>query len=141
MNDTRLAELKEMYKSRNLMEELAWGTYANHSGYTSKQNGEFLNWLCLMAYKALKEMDKREFDNAINESHDDGFKHGYLQAELDYKVVLEQIKAEIEDAKLSQTRIALGCNDRHERIEHLKMESAYSLALEIIDKHINKEGK
>ena len=77
------------------MEELAWGTYANHSGYTSKQNGEFLNWLCLMAYKALKEMDKREFDNAINKAHEDGFEHGYLQAESDYKVVLEQIKAEI----------------------------------------------
>ena len=54
---------------------------------------------------------------------------------------LEDIKAEIEDAKLSQTRIALGCNDRHERIVHLKMESAFNLALEIIDKHINKEGK
>lgn len=95
MNDTRLAELKEIYKGRNLMEELAWGTYANHSGYTSKQNGEFLNWLCLMAYKALKEVDNRKFDNAINKAHDDGFEHGYLQAKSDYKVVLEQIKAEI----------------------------------------------
>lgn len=55
MNDERLAELKEIYKDRNLFEELAWGIYWNHSGYTSKQNGEFLNWLCLMAYKALKE--------------------------------------------------------------------------------------
>ena len=54
MNDERLAELKEKYKDRNLLEELAWGIYANHSGYTSKQNGEFLNWLCMMAYKALK---------------------------------------------------------------------------------------
>lgn len=55
MNDERLAELQEKYKDRNLLEELAWGIYANHSGYTHKQNGEFLNWLCLMAYKALKE--------------------------------------------------------------------------------------
>lgn len=55
MNDERLAELKEKYKDRNLLEELAWGIYADHSGYTSKQDGEFLNWLCLMAYKALKE--------------------------------------------------------------------------------------
>ncbi len=54
MNDERLAELQEKYKDRNLLEELAWGAYADHSGYTSKQNGEFLNWLCLMAYKALK---------------------------------------------------------------------------------------
>jgi len=42
------------YKHRNLLEELAWGVYANHSGYTTKQNGEFLNWLCLMAYKTIK---------------------------------------------------------------------------------------
>lgn len=55
MTDERLAELKEKYKDRNLLVELVWGTYANHSGYTSKQNGEFLNWLCMMAYKALKE--------------------------------------------------------------------------------------
>jgi len=55
MNDERLAELKEKYKNRNLLEELAWGIYWNHSGYTSKQNGEFLNWLCLMAYRSLKE--------------------------------------------------------------------------------------
>lgn len=61
MNDERLAELKEKYKDRNLVEELAWGVYANHSGYTSKQNGEFLNWLCLMAYKALKERPQGEW--------------------------------------------------------------------------------
>lgn len=55
MTDERLAELQEKYKDRNLLEELAWGAYANHSGYTSKQNGEFLNWLCMAAYTALKE--------------------------------------------------------------------------------------
>ena len=55
MNDERLAELKEKYKDRNLLEELAWGAYFDHSGYTSKQNGEFLNWLCMTAYEALKE--------------------------------------------------------------------------------------
>lgn len=60
MNDERLAELKEKYKDRNLLEELAWGIYANHSGYTSKQDGEFLNWLCLMAHKALKERPQGE---------------------------------------------------------------------------------
>lgn len=53
---------------------------------------------------------------------------------------LEDIKAEIEEEKLSQTRIALGCNDRHERYVHLRMESAYSHALEIIDKHIRREN-
>lgn len=55
MNDERLAELQEKYKCRNLLVELYWGMYADHSGYTSKQNGEFLNWLCMRAYKALKE--------------------------------------------------------------------------------------
>ena len=54
MNDTRLAELREKYKNRNLLEELAWGIYADHSGYTTKQSGEFLNWLCNMAYRAIK---------------------------------------------------------------------------------------
>lgn len=61
MNDERLAELKEKYKDRNLFEELEWGAYVNHSGYTSKQNGEFLNWLCMAAYKALKERPQGEW--------------------------------------------------------------------------------
>lgn len=56
MNDARLAELKEKYKNRNLMEELVWGIYADHSGYTNKVNAEFLNWLIYTAYKALKEV-------------------------------------------------------------------------------------
>ena len=60
MNDERLAELQEKYKDRNLLEELAWGIYYDHSGYTSKQNGEFLNWLCMVAYKALKERPQCE---------------------------------------------------------------------------------
>ena len=55
MNDDRLAELQEKYNDRDLLEELAWGIYWNHSGYTSKQDGEFLNWLCFKAYKVLKE--------------------------------------------------------------------------------------
>ena len=58
MNDARLAELREKYKNRNLLEELAWGTYADHSGYTPKQSGEFLNWLCNMAYRAVKGQEK-----------------------------------------------------------------------------------
>lgn len=58
MTTERLAELKEKYKDRKLLEELYWGMYADHSGYTSKQNGEFLNWLCLMAYTKIKETDQ-----------------------------------------------------------------------------------
>ena len=60
MNDTRLTELREKYKDRNLMEELGWGAYANHSGYTSKSNGELLNWLCNAAYRALKSQTEEE---------------------------------------------------------------------------------
>lgn len=60
MNDSRLLELKEIYKNRNLIEELSWGVYARHDGYTSKQNGEFLNWLCYMAYKKIKEMEENK---------------------------------------------------------------------------------
>ena len=58
MNDTRLAELREKYKNRNLLEELACGIYADHSGYTTKQSGEFLNWLFNMAYRAVKGQQK-----------------------------------------------------------------------------------
>lgn len=58
MNNERLEELREKYKKRNLLEELHWGMYADHSGYTSKQNGEFLNWLCDMAYRELKKNQK-----------------------------------------------------------------------------------
>ena len=61
MNDERLTELQEKYKDRNLLEELAWGIHWDHNGYTSKQDGEFLNWLCLMAYKALKERPTGEW--------------------------------------------------------------------------------
>lgn len=54
MNNERLAELREKYKKRNIREELVWGCYANHSGYTSKQNGEFINWLCNRAIEEIK---------------------------------------------------------------------------------------
>lgn len=58
MNDERLEELREKYKKRNLLVELKRGMYANHSGYTSEQKGEFLNWLCDMAYRELKRSPK-----------------------------------------------------------------------------------
>ena len=69
MTDERLAELQEKYKDRNLFEELAWGAYADHSGYTSKQNGEFLNWLCMKAYKALKERQHSEWKGNNFDEH------------------------------------------------------------------------
>lgn len=65
MNDDRLEELREKYKDRNLLEELGWGTYANHSGYTSKANGEFINWLCNAAYRALKQKEREINDQFI----------------------------------------------------------------------------
>lgn len=60
MNDERLAELRvefEERQNRKLMEELIWGMYADHSGYMSKAYGEFINWLCNAAYRALKGAD------------------------------------------------------------------------------------
>ena len=58
MNDDKLLELKEKYKNRNLMEELSWGAYYNHQGYTYKLQAEFLNWLCYTAYKRIKELER-----------------------------------------------------------------------------------
>lgn len=60
MNDEKLAELREKYKNRNLREELSWGAYANHNGYTGKTNAEFLNWLCNAAYRRIKELEENE---------------------------------------------------------------------------------
>jgi len=54
MDDIRLSELREVYKDRNLMEELEWGKYAYHGGYRSEQTGQFINWLCDAAHRALK---------------------------------------------------------------------------------------
>ena len=54
MNEKRLSELREKYKDRELLKELSWGVYHDHSGYTSKADGEFLSWLCDAAYIAIK---------------------------------------------------------------------------------------
>lgn len=73
MNDERLAELQEKYKNRKLLQELVWGAYADHSGYTTKQNGEFLNWLCMAAYRALKERPQGEpVIKCKDVTHDEG---------------------------------------------------------------------
>lgn len=66
MNDARLNELRQKYKDRNLLEELGWGAYANHSGYTSKSNGEFLNWLCNEAYRELKKTQPEPCDDVVS---------------------------------------------------------------------------
>ena len=58
MNNDKLIELEEKYKNRNLMEELSWGAYYNHQGYTYKLQAEFLNWLCYTAYKRIKELER-----------------------------------------------------------------------------------
>lgn len=71
MNDERLEELRGKYKNRRLLEELNWGMYATHRGYTSKQNGEFLNWLCDSAYHEIKakqhSVPMENMDNMIAE--------------------------------------------------------------------------
>ena len=87
MNDTRLAELKEKYKKRNLLEELAWGVYVNHSGYTSKSNGEFLNWLCLSSYKKLRAI-QNVIDTPNTVIQEDAIK---------YKMIKEIIEKEVEE--------------------------------------------
>ena len=75
MNDERLAELRvefEERQNRKLMEELIWGMYADHSGYTSKARGEFINWLCNAAYRALKNMeDDRDYKRASEQREHD----------------------------------------------------------------------
>lgn len=87
MNDTRLAELNKKYKKRNLLEELAWGVYANHSGYTSKSNGEFLNCLCLSAYKKLRAI-QNVIDTPNTVIQEDAIK---------YKMIKEIIEKEVQE--------------------------------------------
>ena len=84
MNDERLAELRvefEERQSRNLMEELVWGTYANHSGYVSKADGEFINWLCNAAYRTLKGAEKAR--EPKQGEWQDGFNAGWTAKEAD----------------------------------------------------------
>lgn len=52
--DDKLEYLREKYKDRNLLEELGWGAYCIHSGYLSKADADFLNWLCNAAYREIK---------------------------------------------------------------------------------------
>lgn len=86
MNDTRLAELREKYKNRNLLEELAWGIYADHSGYTTKQSGEFLNWLCNMAYRALKKQPTAWVPVSERLPEKDGRYLGYIVNKHDTRI-------------------------------------------------------
>lgn len=68
MDSERMAELKKRHKDRNLIEELRWGMHADHSGYQRKSQGEFINWLCDMAYHQIKEQTDRKTGEWINVS-------------------------------------------------------------------------
>ena len=50
-------------------------------------------------------------------------------------VVLDKIRAEIEQAVDKQFQIAMGVADLNERYTHIQMENAYRHSLNIIDKY------
>lgn len=51
------------------------------------------------------------------------------------KLILDKIRAEIEQAADKQFQIAMGVADLNERYAHIKMENAYRHSLNIIDKY------
>ena len=55
--------------------------------------------------------------------------------------ILEDIKAEIEEDKKKAVNYALNTADLTERYAHLRMETAYAIALAVIDKHLGKDGE
>ncbi len=50
-------ELRDRYSGRDLMTELRWGVKTDHHGYTNKQDGEFLNWLCDAAEREIVHLN------------------------------------------------------------------------------------
>lgn len=54
--------------------------------------------------------------------------------------VLDDIKAEIEADKRKAVDFALSTTDLTERYAHLRMETAYAIALAVIDKHLGEDG-
>ena len=94
MNDTRLAELREIYKDRDILEELSWAIYGDHSGYVTKKDGEFINWLCDRAYgeiKASKETLNKiidEINNLDAPKKDTEYQDGFYDCE---RMVLDLI--------------------------------------------------
>lgn len=57
MTNERMEELREKYKDRDILVELCWGKKANLKGYLTKDDAEFLNWLCDAAYRKIQEGD------------------------------------------------------------------------------------
>ena len=55
MTDEQRKILNAKYSNRNIMEELSWGTHGFKPGYLSRENAEFINWLCDTAYTALEK--------------------------------------------------------------------------------------
>ena len=78
--------------------------------------------------------DKRtEVENAYDRGFDDGLEEGIRDTE---PVILDKIRAEIEQAADKQFQIAMGVADLNERYSHIQMENAYRHSLNIIDKYI-----
>lgn len=55
-----------------------------------------------------------------------------------HRLILDKIRAEIEQAADKQFQIAMGVSDLNERYAHIQMENAYRHSLNIIDKY--REG-
>lgn len=54
---------------------------------------------------------------------------------LEQGLVMDKIRAEIEQAADKQFQIAMGVSDLNERYAHIRMENAYRHSLNIIDKY------
>ena len=54
---------------------------------------------------------------------------------LEQELILDKIRAEIEQAADKQFQIAMGIADLNERYTHIQMENAYRHSLNVIDKY------
>lgn len=58
MAEEKLMTLREQYKDRNLLEELSWGRRANFQGYMTREEANFINWLCDASYSMIKKLSE-----------------------------------------------------------------------------------
>lgn len=57
--------LRQMYKGRNLKEELEWTANNTKNGYTSVQGANYISWLALAALDRIKELEEVVTKNDI----------------------------------------------------------------------------
>ncbi len=58
MNNEKFKKLNEKYKDRNLLEELFCNAHAENDSYISKEDNDYLNWLCNNSYLAIEKAIK-----------------------------------------------------------------------------------